>query len=116
MDICEVIVEIFLSWTCFRSLTATFSGKIEFSVVSAYGEKVFRKKKSIKESDTQIVQQSDQAAAAMVCIIINCKKLIFKIFIFRKNQSQRVKSGRNTSEISALQTKYIKSHHSVLCI
>ena len=38
----------------FRSLTATFSGKIEFSVVSATGEKVFRKKKSIKESDTQI--------------------------------------------------------------
>jgi len=37
-----------------RSLTATFSGKIEFSVVSATGEKVFRKKKSIKESDTQI--------------------------------------------------------------
>jgi len=37
-----------------RSLTATFSGKIEFSVVSDTGEKVFRKKKSIKESDTQI--------------------------------------------------------------
>lgn len=37
-----------------RSLTATFSGKIEFSVVSTNGEKVFRKKKSIKESDTQI--------------------------------------------------------------
>jgi len=37
-----------------RSLTATFSGKIEFSVVSETGEKVFRKKKSIKESDTQI--------------------------------------------------------------
>ena len=32
----------------FRSLTATFSGKIEFSVVSDSGEKVFRKKKSIK--------------------------------------------------------------------
>ena len=31
-----------------RSLTATFSGKIEFSVVSTNGEKVFRKKKSIK--------------------------------------------------------------------
>ena len=31
-----------------RSLTATFSGKIEFSVVSDSGEKVFRKKKSIK--------------------------------------------------------------------
>jgi hypothetical protein len=40
---------------CFcRSLTATFSGKIEFSVVSLNGDKVFRKKKSIKESDTQI--------------------------------------------------------------
>ena len=38
----------------FRSLTATFSGKIEFSVVSANGDKIFRKKKSIKESDTQI--------------------------------------------------------------
>lgn len=37
-----------------RSLTATFSGKIEFSVVSETSEKVFRKKKSIKESDTQI--------------------------------------------------------------
>jgi len=37
-----------------RSLTATFSGKIEFSVVSTNGDKVFRKKKSIKESDTQI--------------------------------------------------------------
>lgn len=37
-----------------RSLTATFSGKIEFSVVSLNGDKVFRKKKSIKESDTQI--------------------------------------------------------------
>lgn len=37
-----------------RSLTATFSGKIEFSVVSDTSEKVFRKKKSIKESDTQI--------------------------------------------------------------
>lgn len=37
-----------------RSLTATFSGKIEFSVVSQNGEKVFRKKKSIKETDTQI--------------------------------------------------------------
>jgi len=37
-----------------RSLTATFSGKIEFSVVSTNGDKIFRKKKSIKESDTQI--------------------------------------------------------------
>jgi len=37
-----------------RSLTETFSGKIEFSVVSTSGEKVFRKRKSIKESDTQI--------------------------------------------------------------
>lgn len=37
-----------------RSLTFTFSGRIEFSVVSEAGEKVFRKKKSIKESDTQI--------------------------------------------------------------
>jgi len=37
-----------------RSLTATFSGKIEFSVVSANTDKIFRKKKSIKESDTQI--------------------------------------------------------------
>jgi len=37
-----------------RSLTATSSGKIEFSVVNINGEKVFRKKKSIKESDTQI--------------------------------------------------------------
>ena len=35
-------------------MTATFSGKIEFSVVSQNGEKVFRKKKSIKETDTQI--------------------------------------------------------------
>jgi hypothetical protein len=31
-----------------RSLTFTFSGRIEFSVVSEAGEKVFRKKKSIK--------------------------------------------------------------------
>lgn len=37
-----------------RSLTATFSGKIEFSVTSANLDKIFRKKKSIKESDTQI--------------------------------------------------------------
>ena len=39
-----------LCWPCIlnRSLTATFSGKIEFSVVSTNGEKVFRKKKSIK--------------------------------------------------------------------
>jgi len=37
-----------------RSLTFTFSGRIEFSVVSETGDKVFRKKKSIKESDTQI--------------------------------------------------------------
>ena len=45
---CELIVDGLLSMTCFRSLTATFSGKMEFSVVSANGEKVFRKKKSIK--------------------------------------------------------------------
>ena len=50
----KLLVGGLLLMTCFRSLTATFSGKIEFSVVSANGEKVFRKKKSIKESDTQI--------------------------------------------------------------
>ena len=50
---CFCSVQIILNLNS-RSLTATFSGKIEFSVVSAQGEKVFRKKKSIKESDTQI--------------------------------------------------------------
>ena len=43
-----------------RSLTATFSGKIEFSVVSTNGEKVFRKKKSIKvgvESKSEVTQK-----------------------------------------------------------
>ena len=48
------ILESRISFMFLRSLTATFSGKIEFSVVSGNGEKVFRKKKSIKESDTQI--------------------------------------------------------------
>jgi len=37
-----------------RSLTATFSGKIEFCVFSANRDKIFRKQKIILESDTQI--------------------------------------------------------------
>ena len=48
-SICPLIICVLLILHTFnRSLTATFSGKIEFSVVSTNGEKVFRKKKSIK--------------------------------------------------------------------
>ena len=40
--------------------------------------------------DGKDVQQSGQAAAAMVCLMID-QKIILKTFIFRQNQSQRVK-------------------------
>ena len=45
---CQLKCAYFATSNIHRSLTATFSGKIEFSVVSTNGEKVFRKKKSIK--------------------------------------------------------------------
>ena len=71
-----------------RSLTATFSGKIEFSVVSTNGEKVFRKKKSIKvgterkQCYLKIFQESDTQIGRPMFGLLAAKFIPHKYLVF----------------------------------